>query len=80
MQFRAEAVTQIYVGKDKVCRCGCKGEYVQRGEAKFDARLKRFARMWATYTPSTVQNAEDIGPNYMNISYGGDRAITVYFD
>lgn len=80
MQFKAEAVTQIYIGKDKACRCGCNGQYVERGEPMFDKRLKRFERMWANYTPSTVQNAEDIGPNYFNISYGDNRAITVYVD
>ena len=80
MQFKAEAVTQIYTGKDRACRCGCNGEYVQRGEPKFAMQLEKFSKMWETYTPSTTKNAEDIGPNYMNISYGKNRALTVYFD
>ena len=80
MQFNAEAVTQIYLGRDKICRCGCAGEYVKRGEPMFDVRLKRFAKMWETYTPRMDRYADDIGPNYMNISYGRDRALTVYFD
>ena len=74
--FIAETVTRIYQGQDRACRCGCKGEYVERGEAKFDKRLKRFARMLAGYEPT----ADDMGSNYMNLSYGENRAMTVYFD
>ena len=76
MQFKAEAVTQIYMGRDRVCRCGCAGEYVRPGDSKFEKRLKRFARMWEGYTAKE----DDIGGTYMNISYGRDRAITAYFD
>lgn len=76
MQFNAEAVTRIYLGQDRVCRCGCKGEYANRGEPLFDRRVKRFARMWASYTPTD----DDVGSNYLNVSYGEDRALTVYFD
>ena len=74
-------VTKIYLGADRACRCGCKGEYVTRGEPKFDLRLKRFMRMWETYTPIKG----DVGRYYrellyLNISYGSNRALTVYFD
>ena len=74
--FNAEAVTRIYLGKDKVCRCGCRGDYVERGESKFDSRLKRFARMWAGYSPLK----DDVSDTYLNVSYGQDRALTAYFD
>lgn len=80
MQFKAEEVTQIYLGRDKICRCGCAGTYAVRGTRAFDTRLKRFAKMWVDYTPRMDKNAEDVGPNYMNISFGNDRALTVYFD
>ena len=79
MQFNAEAVTRIYLGQDRVCRCGCKGEYVQRGEPRFDRRVKRFARMWASYAP-TDDDVATGRHGYLNISYGEDRALTVYFD
>ena len=76
MQFNAEAVTRVYLGQDRACRCGCKGSYVERGEPAFDKRVKRFARMWASYTPSK----DDVDTSFMNLSYGENRALTVYFD
>jgi hypothetical protein len=76
MQFKAEDVNRIYLGQDRVCRCGCKGSYVERGEPGFERRLKRFARMWASYTPGT----DDTNTSYLNLSYGNDRAMTAYFD
>lgn len=80
--FDASKVTKIYMGRDRVCRCGCAGEYVSRGKQghlaeKFDKRVARFAKMWAEYIPDPK---DDIGDNYLNISYGKNRALTVYFD
>ena len=76
MQFIAENVTRIYLGRDDVCRCGCHGEYVERGEPKFDMRLRRFAKKLEGYEPGK----DDVGDNYLNVSYGNDRAMTAYFD
>ena len=76
MQFNAEKVTQIYMGRDKICRCGCAGEYVKPGDDLFDIRVKRFSKMWEKYQAKE----DDIGGSYLNISYGKDRALTVYFD
>ena len=76
MQFNAEAVTRVYLGQDRACRCGCKGSYAERGTPAFDKRLKRFARMWASYTPSR----DDVDTSFLNLSYGENRALTVYFD
>jgi hypothetical protein len=69
-------VKQIYMGRDKICRCGCAGEYVEPGDPKFDKRLKRFQKMVAEYVPGP----HDVDETYFNISYGRDRALTVYFD
>jgi hypothetical protein len=77
MQFVASKVTKIYLGKDKVCRCGCAGEYVVRGEPMFEKRLKRFEAKWANYMPT---ERDDVTDDYLNVSYGNDRAMTVYFD
>ncbi len=76
MQFNAEKVTKIYMGKDVHCRCGCGGEYVERGEPKFDLRVKRFASMWENYVPKE----DDVDSSFFNVSYGQNRALTVYFD
>lgn len=83
-KFKAEAVTRIYLGRDRICRCGCAGEYVERGEPMFEKRLERFIKMAENYNfeehVSAYGGFLDMGDNYMNISYGKDRAMTVYFD
>jgi len=76
MKYDLAKVTKVYMGKDRHCRCGCGGEYVERGDAKFDLRLKRFIKMWCDYTPAQ----DDMGDNSLNVSYGQNRALTVYFD
>jgi hypothetical protein len=65
------------MGKDRVCRCGCAGEYVKRGEPNFDKRLKRFEKMLSTYE---LTKDDEIEGEFINVSYGKDRALTVYFD
>lgn len=75
--FDASKVTKIYMGRDRICRCGCAGEYVSPGHPKFEKRVARFAKMWAEYVPTEHDIVENI---YMNLSYGKDRALTVYFD
>lgn len=69
----AERVTQIYLGQDRACRCGCKGEYVEPGHPKFLKRLKRFHSLVCTPGSQT----EDWG-DYINVSYGNNRAMTIY--
>ena len=78
--FDASKVTKIYLGKDRYCRCGCAGEYVDRGEPMFEKRLQRFVKMWCDYTPDDSLYSADITDTYRNISYGQNRAMTVYFD
>lgn len=80
MSIDVAKITKIYMGRDRICRCGCAGEYVDRGEPMFEKRVARFLKMAETYNWSEEENAHDIGPNYMNISYGQDRALTIYFD
>lgn len=75
--FDASKVTKIYLGEDWACRCGCKGEYVERGEPMFDKRLQRFVKMWCEYD---ADPRFDVTDTYLNISYGKNRAMTVYFD
>lgn len=77
MEYNPANVKSIYLGRDKICRCGCAGDYVERGEPKFEQRLKRFAKMWCTYIP---QKHDYVEGEYINVSYGKDRAMTVYFN
>jgi hypothetical protein len=78
--FDASRVTKIYLGKDRYCRCGCGGEYIERGDAMFEKRLRRFVAKWAEYTPDVSPEIADVSDDYLNISYGKNRALTVYFD
>ena len=83
MSIDISKITKIYMGRDRTCRCGCAGEYLEPNDKLFSKRVKRFMAMAATYNFEehvTDQGFLDKGPNYMNISYGQDRALTIYFD
>lgn len=84
MQIDTSKIKQIYLGRDRICRCGCQGEYVARGEPKFEKRVKRFLKMAETYNfeehVSAYGGFLDKDDTYMNISYGKDRAMTIYFE
>ncbi len=82
--INVERIKQIYMGRDRICRCGCHGKYVSRGEPMFEERVKRFLKMAETYDfqKNITQSGRplDVDETYMNISYGKDRALTIYFD
>ena len=71
----AERISQIYLGKDRICRCGCAGEYVTPEHPMFHKRLKRFHALVCKEGSQT----ED-GGSYINVSYGNDRAMTIYLN
>ena len=82
-EVKAEEITMVYVGGDRVCRCGCAGTYFEKGEPGFERRVKRFMKLWADYTP----DGDDVGDNYRNITTaeprgrnGTGRAITAYIN
>ena len=72
--FTADPV-RIYMGLDHHCRCGCGGEYAGVGDTKFLPRVKRFYKMLAAATEADVDTTAD----YVNVSYGNNRAMTIYF-
>jgi hypothetical protein len=74
--FDSEKVTKIYIGKDNHCRCGCGGEYVRRGDPKFNRRINAFIKKFWEY--QTKPEDISIG-EFVNVSYGNNRALTVYF-
>lgn len=80
VSFDPTKVTKIYLGKDRHCRCGCGGEYVERDHPMFAKRLKRFQSMWSKYEPNLDQDVTDVDDSYLNISYATNSALTVYFD
>jgi hypothetical protein len=67
-------VTRIYVGQDRVCRCGCKGTYAEAGTPLFTRRLRQMERL--------LNNGAEriVGATYLNLSYGNDRALCAYYD
>jgi hypothetical protein len=76
-----KTITKIYVGQDRVCRCGCKGTYVEPSDGKlFTNRLRRYEKMMAEALEDPNKYEIDTDKSYTNISYGNDRAICVYFD
>lgn len=77
-------ISQVYLGKDRHCRCGCGGDYIATSfmtEARSDVndalvekRLKRAQRL----VESGVE--ADYSSTYVNIKTGENRALTFYFD
>lgn len=78
-------VSNIYMGKDRVCRCGCAGNYIatsfmidprsEVNDVKAQARLNKAKKL----TRNTTTEVE-YGDTYINVSYGNNRAITIYLD
>ena len=72
--FKATAVNKIYVGGDRICRCGCAGNYYYPGDANFDVNLKKFERLWSKYEPNEI----DVDGDYLNITTAKPKARTKY--
>ena len=80
-----DQVSQIYLGKDKCCRCGCGGKYIStsfmdnpRNEVDDDAAAKLLAR--AKRLALSIKSEVDYGGTYINVSFGSNRAICIYTD
>lgn len=84
-------ISQVYLGKDQHCRCGCGGDYVATSfmekprsdvnDALVEKRLKRAQRLVESGMDKkgTVIDV-DYSETYVNISTGNNRALTFYFD
>ena len=77
-------ISQVYLGKDRCCRCGCGGDYTAtsymvdpRSDVNDALVAKRLAR-----AQRLVKSGADVeyDDTYVNISTGNDRALTFYFD
>lgn len=66
-------ITKAYIGRDKCCRCGCKGTYYE-DEKNIKRLYNKVLRAMAA-----GETVEDEG-DYINYSYGNDRAVTLYFN
>jgi hypothetical protein len=75
-----QTITKIYTGRDNHCRCGCAGNYFTSEDREFPELVARFEKSWARYEKAGKVTSDDIGPNYRNISFSGNKALTAYFD
>jgi hypothetical protein len=72
-------IVNVYMGRDRICRCGCAGTYVTPAEnAKLVSR--RLSRVKAAQILGEEVEFQPgmNGEAYFNYSYGEDRAITIY--
>ncbi len=74
--------SNIYLGQDNVCRCGCAGEYCKPGEIIFRKRYSRFIRKCVEGdTPITISLPERLnGEMMIQFQTGEDRCMTLYFN
>ena len=85
LQAEISNISQVYLGKDNCCRCGCEGTYTatsymekprsEVNDALVGKRLKRAKRL-----VSEGRVEAEYGNNFVNISTGRNRALTFYFD
>lgn len=78
-------ISQVYLGKDNHCRCGCGGDYTATSFMKNprtedindELVLKRLIR-----AKQLVQKGAevDFGGTYVNVVTGKNRALCFYFD
>ena len=84
LQVEISNISQVYLGKDRYCRCGCGGTYTAttfmknpRSEVNnklVETRLKRAKKLVLEGAAVEYSNI------YVNITTGNNRALTFYFD
>jgi hypothetical protein len=84
LDLEISRVSTVYLGRDNCCRCGCGGDYVYtsymdqpRGTVNDSLALRRIKQAKKLITEGKEWY---FGGNYINVSYGNDRAITIYTD
>jgi hypothetical protein len=84
LNFTIRNISQVYVGKNNCCRCGCGGDYTAtsymiepRSDVNDNLVEKRFKRAKRLIENGFVYQ---IGDNHVNIELGNNRALTFYFD
>lgn len=81
-----DQVSKIYLGQDNVCRCGCRGDYVTTTYSKYIRNYDNVDNKLANRRLKQAQRLVRDGAKvvykdtYINVSYGNDRAITLYTD
>jgi len=72
-----DKATKIYYGKDNFCRCGCGGNYANKGERTF-TRYKNAIENLLTAVGPVGEWAED--KSWFNISIRDNKAYTIYLN
>jgi hypothetical protein len=77
-------ISQCYIGKNNVCRCGCSGEYTATTYMKnprnkvndklVERRLRRAKKLILEGAKADYENT------YINVEIGEDKALTFYTD
>lgn len=71
--WKVGKITKVYDGKDNACRCGCEGKYYYESDNAFPYILSAAIGM--------IQKGKIMeGPGFVNISYGRNRAYTIYYE
>jgi hypothetical protein len=85
-EISLDQISQIYVGKDRNCRCGCGGTYIAtsfmdspRTDIIDNIRAQKNLTR-AKKLALNLMNDVDYGTNYINVSFGNNRAICIYTD
>jgi hypothetical protein len=86
LKFEAEQVEKVYTGRDSGCRCGCHGTYTYRvdnpvipREIACNGRVKSSVTRARKLVASGEGKITDSNESYLNVSFGNDRAICIYF-
>ena len=68
-------ITAVYQGQDSGCRCGCNGKYYHPADDEMYDVLQQAVEM-AENEGVGIKITDD----WINISYGDDRAYTIYYE
>lgn len=77
--INSKVINAVYVGQDSGCRCGCNGKYYRPSDDPLDDEMERMIQQ-------ALEIAEGEGvkikiyDDFINISYGDDRAYTIYYE
>ena len=84
-EINLDQVSTVYVGLDNHCRCGCGGTYANTSymegagdevDDKLALRRLNKAKKLALQPDTEVEYND----TFINVSYGNNRAITIYLD
>ena len=70
--WKEEDIDRIYHGGDHVCRCGCAGNYFERGSRGFTRALNALKRGFMTESKGDEVYVSGYGHNEVQISEGID--------